>query len=310
MILNNGSRFADFFIIGAPKAGTTALDAYLRQHPDIFMCRKEAHYFCSDFPGNINFSSFKDYLDIFDDAKDGQMIGEASVWYLYSEAAVGEILNINPDAKFIVMLRDPVKAAVATHGELLLDLREDEPNFEKAWRLQGDRRKGHKLPLNCREPKQLFYKDVCSWSHQIERLINQVPERNLKVIIMEEFFSDSDKGFNEVLAFLGKEERSLDSYPVINEGKRVKSIFLLKFSRDIPKRFPKLFNVLKVVANSTGLHPGRILNDFVSTKNVVTKSRKAIREEFRRELLGEFKQDVESLERILNRSLGEYWLKG
>jgi hypothetical protein len=41
-------RKPDFFIVGAPKSGTTAMYEYLKAHPEIFMCRKEPHFFGSD----------------------------------------------------------------------------------------------------------------------------------------------------------------------------------------------------------------------------------------------------------------------
>jgi len=299
----------DFFIVGAPKAGTTALDAYLRMHPDIFMCRKEAHYFCSDFSGNVNFSSFSDYQKIFERVEAGQVVGEASVWYLYSEAAVREILAVNPDAKFIAMLRDPVKAAQATHGELLLDLRESEPDFQKAWRLQSARRRGRDMPLNVREPRHLLYKEVCSWSSQVERLLVTAPEGSVKIIIMEEFFEDPDRSYREVLDFLGVQDIPLENYPKINESKRVKSLWLLKASRDLPLRYPGAARVLKKIANNLGLRPGRALDRYVREANIEHKPRPELSESFRRELIAEFQPDVERLEKILGRSLKKYWLK-
>jgi len=298
-----------FFIVGAPKAGTTALDAYLRMHPDIFMCRKEAHYFCTDFPGNVNFGSFSEYQRIFEGVEEGQVIGEASVWYLYSEAAVDEILAVNPEARFIAMLRDPVKAAQATHSELLLDLREDEPDFEKAWHLQSARRCGKKIPFNAREPRQLLYKDVCSWGPQVQRLLDTAPEGNVKIIIMEEFFDDPDRGYREVLNFLGVREIALQKYPKVNESKQVKSLWLLKASRDLPQRYPCVVRVLKKVVNSLGLRPGRALDRYVREKNIAHKPRPRLSEPFRQQLIAEFEPDVERLERILGRSLRQYWFK-
>lgn len=311
MIAANRNIVPDFFIIGAPKAGTTALDAYLRMHPDIFMCRKEAHYFCTDFPGNVNFESYAEYQKIFDSVgRGGQAIGEASVWYLYSEAAVREILAVNPQARFIAMLRDPVKAAQATHGELLLDLREDEPDFEKAWRLQAARRRGERIPLNTRESKHLLYKDVCSWSHQVERLLEVAPTGSVKVIIMEEFFEDTDRGYQEVLDFLGVRNIPLETYPKVNESKRVKRVWLLKLSRDLPRRYPGATRMAKKVANSLGLRPGRALNQYVRNGNITNKPRPYMSEEFRQELVADFRPDVERLETILGRSLDQHWLKG
>ncbi|SHM25937.1 sulfotransferase family protein [Vreelandella subglaciescola] len=310
MDLINKDIVPDFFIVGAPKAGTTALDAYLRKHPDVFMCRKEAHYFCTDFPGNVNFESFSDYQQVFDGVQEGQTIGEASVWYLYSEAAVREILAVNPEARFIAMLRDPVKTAQATHGELLLDLREDEPDFEKAWRLQAARRQGEYIPLNAREPKHLLYKDVCSWSPQIDRLLDVAPSGSVKIIIMEEFFEDPDRGYREVLDFLGVRNITLDTYPKVNESKRVKSLWLLKASRDIPRRYPGAMRMAKKIANTFGLRPGRTIDQYVRKGNITHKPRPRLSEEFREELMIEFRPDVERLEGILGRSLKQYWLKG
>ena len=309
MYTTTNETMPDFFIVGAPKAGTSALDAYLRQHPDIFMCRKEAHYFCTDFPENVNFGTFTEYQTLFEGAGEGQAVGEASVWYLYSRASVPKILSLNPNAKFLAMLRDPVKAAQATHGELLLDLREDEPNFEKAWRLQEARRKGQRLPLNAREPRHLLYKDVCSWSSQVERLLVTVPTGSVKIIVMEEFFADPDQGYRDVLDFIGAKDISLKSYPKINESRRVKNLTLLKASNELPNRFPTIFSIAKRMVNAFGLHPGQTLYQYTRSANAPQKARPALSAAFHQELIEEFRPDVERLENILGRSLKDIWLK-
>ena len=78
----------NFFIIGAPKCGTTALARYLSEHNDIFMCQpKEPNYFSSDLPmRQPGVESIDEYLNLFSDADDScKAVGEASVWYLYSK---------------------------------------------------------------------------------------------------------------------------------------------------------------------------------------------------------------------------------
>src|SRR5262245_35065298 len=90
-------RFVDamkkptFFIIGAPKCGTTSLAAWLADHPDIFMSpTKEPHYFNTDHKRYLN--SLAGYEQLFEDATDRHSaVGEASVWYLYSANAVENI---------------------------------------------------------------------------------------------------------------------------------------------------------------------------------------------------------------------------
>ena len=72
-------RLPDFFIVGAPKCGTTALYHYLSQHPSIYMpALKEPHFFCRDFPSFGKIHDMNAYLELFDDAPGDALIGEAS----------------------------------------------------------------------------------------------------------------------------------------------------------------------------------------------------------------------------------------
>ena len=134
-------RKPNFFIVGAAKAGTTALYYYLKRHPDVFMCPiKEPHYFSSDIRYE-NFSTFHkrvhsklkirdylqnsqlyevhidwvtgwmDYLALFRESNGEKAIGEASTGYLYSESAAANIAEKCPKAKIIIVLRDPIERA-------------------------------------------------------------------------------------------------------------------------------------------------------------------------------------------------------
>ena len=93
-------RYPDFFIVGAPKCGTTALYAYLRQHPQIFMpFHKEPLFFGDDLSHRYGRMSTDEYLALVDGAGDGQRVGEASAWYLYSSSAAEEIKAVIDEAK-------------------------------------------------------------------------------------------------------------------------------------------------------------------------------------------------------------------
>ena len=102
----------NFFIIGAPKCGTTALSEYLRTHPDVFFSEpKEPNYFNSDVVSKklYYYTSLEDYLEkCFSGAEGYKAVGEGSVRYLSSAVAVDNILKLYPNAKFIIMLRNPV----------------------------------------------------------------------------------------------------------------------------------------------------------------------------------------------------------
>src|SRR3954468_1950993 len=112
-----------FFIVGAPKCGTTSLNDYLRQHPRIFIPeRKELHYFGSDLTFlKTQRPTREEYLAHFAAAQPQQIAGEASVWYLYSQLAAREIHDFCREAKFIIMLRNPVDMMHSLHSQYLYE---------------------------------------------------------------------------------------------------------------------------------------------------------------------------------------------
>ncbi|HLJ47539.1 MAG TPA: sulfotransferase [Bryobacteraceae bacterium] len=140
-------RLPNFFVAGVPKAGTTSLYYYLDQHPQIFMSPiKEPHFFAPEiraencipelrenlmnesrslseylsqpmrvkrFGGII--TNWDDYLRLFANATHETALGEASVCYLWSRKAAALIAERIPDAKIIVMLRNPVDRAFSQY---------------------------------------------------------------------------------------------------------------------------------------------------------------------------------------------------
>jgi hypothetical protein len=110
--MSASARKPDFFIVGAPKTGTTATCHCLGQHPEIFMRhRKEVHLFGSDptkIPHEIFVLDKRRYLSYFARASGKARLGESSVMYFYSRGAAREITQFYPDARIIIMLRNPV----------------------------------------------------------------------------------------------------------------------------------------------------------------------------------------------------------
>src|SRR5438093_10106606 len=91
----NKIRLPNFFIVGAPRCGTTALYTYLRQHPAIFLpATKEPHYFNIDMNSGGAIRNEEEYLRLFATAGDRARVGEASVYYLSSECAAREISKV------------------------------------------------------------------------------------------------------------------------------------------------------------------------------------------------------------------------
>jgi hypothetical protein len=148
------------------------------------------------------------------------MIGEGSTTYAQSETAVRRIMEFNPHAKLIFMIRNPIDVAYALHGELLRHHYEDQPNFEVAWELQDVRRTGKRIPRNCAVPHQLIYRDVVDFARQLRRIKQYVPESQLQVIIFDDFVLDTRLAYTRVLDFLGLASDGRTEFPKLHEAKR------------------------------------------------------------------------------------------
>jgi hypothetical protein len=291
----------DFCILGAPKCGTTAMYTYLRTHPQIFMSQiKEPHFYADDMADAYRaVKNRQAYCEIFAGAADGQLCGEASVLYLFSERAVPNILRDSPDARFIVMLRNPVDMAQSLHSQLLRSLYEDEMSFRMAWELQDVRAAAERIPRRCDEPKLLLYRTICSFAWQMERLFQWVPRERVLVHIFEEFFSDPRAGYERTLAFLGLLADERTHFERVNENTVPRSWLLLGLAyylRFVPNR---LYAPLKQTFNVFGLRPGVA---FFRWRNRPEK-RAPIDTSFRHRLEAEFQPDIARLEVILERNL-------
>lgn len=298
----------DFFILGAPKCGTSALYEYLRDHSQVFMpYNKEPHYFSSDmYVRNTGLSrrvdNPDDYAALFSEAKPYQITGEGSTWYLFSQVAVSEIIKKNPSAKFIVMLRNPVDMVKSLHNHHVRKLYDDVDDFDQAWALQRERVQGRKLPKYCPDPKMLRYREACCFPSMLERLFDLVPREQVYVIIFEEFTRDLRKSYLEVLAFLGVPDDQRKSFEKVNPNRRLRSKRLYEILTYKPFPINVIYPALKQVVNAIGLRPGRA----VFEHNVAIEARTETNPATMRCLAEAFAPDIPETEAVLGRSL-EVW---
>src|SRR5271165_4331492 len=137
----------DVFIVGAPKCGTSAMDQYLAAHPQVFMAQKEMHGFGADLRFGAQFyrRDLAAYLDEFASRKGEIRAGEASVWYLFSKQAAAEIHAFNPEARIIIMLREPAEMLYSLYSQFRFDGNEHLRTFEEALAAEDDRRAGRRM---------------------------------------------------------------------------------------------------------------------------------------------------------------------
>jgi len=293
----------NFFIVGASKAGTTALSEYLRQHPDIFVSYpKEIHYFALDFPRYRYVESLDDYIAIFAAAR-CRAVGEASVYYIYSSVALQEIHRFNPQARIIVMLRHPVELACAQHSEMLFNCNEDVEDFLEAWNLQEARKQGMHIPPGCRDPKVLFYRDIALLGAQVERLLDIFPREQVLFVWTEDLRMDAGRVYREVLAFLGVPDDGRNRFGQVNVNKRFRYRWLARWSQTPPAPVVRTARWLRL---RMGVNLGWLLRA-VRGWNKVTAERMPLPADAEACLRASFAEDIRKLAALTGRNL-DHWL--
>ena len=223
----------DFFIVGAPKCGTTSLAQYLAQHPRVFMCEpKEPFFFGTDLTGGSHWSR-QQYEAMF--ARSGDLVcGEATTWYLYSKTAAKAIYRFNPEARIIIMLRNPVDAAHSLYGQLRFNQDEDIEDFAAAIEAQERRRRGQDIPDRCSAAWALQYTDVCRFSGQVQRFLETFGRRQVWFVIFDDFQARPADEVRRVYDFLGLDPGFRPDIRVLNRSKRPRSRRLQRLLRDAP----------------------------------------------------------------------------
>jgi hypothetical protein len=289
----------DFFIAGAPKCGTTALFEYLVQHPRVFMPpMKEPNFFCTDLRTKGPTYTEEQYQSIFAGAPASVLTGEASALYLYSQVAIERLMNYNPDAKVIVMLRNPVNAAQSLHAAAWGHRHENTADFEQAWRWQEARLSGQHMPAGWPDPATLQYGPIYRYAGQIKRLMSHVPPRQRLIIVYEEFFAAPAEHYAGVLRFLGLPTDGRTSFPVVNPAVAPKSVGLERLLRNPPRWVKQLYGPLRGVLRSVRLD-AMSLRDW----NLKPKVKPTLDPRVRDELECYFAADVRELEGLLSRTL-------
>ncbi len=222
-------RKPGFFIVGAPKSGTTALDQYLAAHREVFVARKEMHHFGADLHFGSQFyrRDAPAYLAEFDAWGDESCAGEASVWYLFSQRAADEIKAFNPDARIIVMLREPAGMLYSLYHQFRSDGNENLPGFAEALQAEGDRQAGRRFSRSTYFRQGLAYRTVARYTQQVRRYFEVFGRERVQVIIYDDFLADTAGIYRKTLQFLGVSPNGGPAeFGVVNGSHTVRSTVL------------------------------------------------------------------------------------
>lgn len=294
----------DFFFVGAPKCGTSLMDHLLKRHPDLFLPLKELHYFGSDLEFNNPERSLRSYLDFFKDVPEGRRAGENSAWYLYSKKAAQEIKAFCPHARVVIMLRDPVSMMHSLHAHLLFTGNEDIEDFEEALAAEPDRKAGRRIPRYSLPRGALLYREVASFSGQVQRYYEAFGRERVRVILADDFRKDVQGVFRETLRFLGVRDEwpgMEDAFNTTkrsrNEGKRARSRAVVRFLKR-----PGNQAILRDLVDEP--FPGyRRFLTAVRRLNIRFEERKPMSPELRARLKTELAPEVDRLAALIGRDL-------
>jgi hypothetical protein len=217
----------DFLIAGVPKAGTTALHAALSPHPGLYLSKvKEPKFFLSDGPppaegGPGDVQTYQehvwrraDYEALFAPAPAGTLRGEATPFYLYDLAAHDRIKNLTPNAKLILLLRDPVDRAHSNWTHLWNAGLEPEPDFLTACRAEEERKAAGWADF-------WHYIGLGRYGRQVQHLYEVFPREQVLLLRYRDLKDAPATTLDRVCDFLGVRTGALRAIPRENVNRHV-----------------------------------------------------------------------------------------
>ena len=318
--MNNKVKGPNIFIVGAGKSGTTALYNFLDMHPDVYMSPiKETNYFSTD----IDTEKFNDdykrlernkkivlnryvdgpmdkkifgtyvkeydhYIKLFKNVKNETAIGEASNSYLFSKVAAKNIKDKVPNAKIIMILRDPMTRIFSHHLACVRDGKVRGGFREELERDMQRRRKGWGISH--------LYVEIGMYYRQVKRYIDLYPKNNIGIYLYEDFKKNTEAVLKKILDFIG-----VDPDIEIDDSKRYNEAKTPKY-----KEFNYIITKLGIKKSALQLIPRQYRERVKSS--FFTKPHERLNLKDKKYLINIYKEDVDKLSDLLNKDLS-IWLK-
>ena len=297
----------EFFVAGAPKAGTTALHAALARHPELYLSAiKEPKFFLTDGPppvqgGPGDAKTYRehvwrraDYERLFAPAPAGALCGESTPFYLYSAAAQERIRALIPAARFIVVLRDPVERAHSNWTHLWSAGLDPIADFVAACAAE-DRR------VEAGWADFWHYTRLGMYGRQLEHLYSVFPREQVQVFRYRTMISEPARMLDEVYGFLGVRAGLLSEIPREN----------VTAHPPMTGRHRSLARLMRAGSTLATLLPGRsggrITDPLERSLQSGAQARQPLTWAQRQALLPRFESDLRLLESLTGEDFGD-WL--
>jgi hypothetical protein len=298
----------DFLVIGAPKAGTTALHATLAGHPGLYLSAvKEPKFFLSDGPppakgGPGDALTYREHIwrrpeyeALFEPAPPGTLRGESTPLYLYDRAAMRRIRQTQPDARLIVVLRDPVERAHSNWTHLWSAGLEPVGDFVRACGEEQRR-------IAAGWASFWHYTGLGRYGEQLEYLFTLFPREQVLVLRYRLLVDEPTQTLNRICAFLGVQQGVLTGIPRHNVTSHPESTLSHRAVAMAQRAGTAVGSLIPGLTAATLTGP---LERFLQRHS---RERQPLSWDQRQELIPRFEPDIRLLEDVLGESFRDWMM--
>ena len=299
----------DFLIIGAGKSGTTSLEAYLDQHPEIFLpTRKEPNFFAyehrradefSDLETiehfNTSVTTYEAYSALFEQAKEEHKVGEISNTYMYMPGSIDNINKYIPEAKFIAILRQPAERLFSRYMHLVRVNKQPEGEFEDLFDKQSIWWERADL-IN----EGYYYRNL-------KQYFDAFDASRIKVLLHEDLLKQRDETLAEMCRFLGVSDCfEFKSSTFYNQSGVIKNQGLNKLIGNDSVLIKGMKRVSPAIYDK--IKSSNFLKDVVEKVRNKNLERKKLSPELKSRISHEiYGEDIANLSKLIDRDLS-HWL--
>lgn len=224
--------------------------------------------------------TLEEYLQLFSQSGAAKIVGEASPTYLRSEAAPPLIAEFNPHSKILILLREQEDFLPSLHNQLVYNGEEPITDFERAWRLSGQRQRAD-VPARCNDVRLLDYRTAGRFSEQVERWFEHFPADQILLMQFRDWVENPRGAYLAILDFLGLSDDGRTDFPRVNEARRRRTQLFVKLLNDPPPGVLQVVRLLKRLTGKSSLGIARTMREIGSQPGYGSGISAELRQEIR-----------------------------
>lgn len=286
----------NFFIVGAAKAATTSLWIYLKQHPEIYMPEESKYKEPALYCPNYGMTGVEEYMRLFSGVTDEEAVGEASTAYLAAPESAAMIRNACPEARIIIVLRNPVDRAYSLYRWMVNHGYEWLYPFERA--LEEEKKRMDNPMFFSSNPENYYnylYFHSGLYSQQVLRYLQEFPEHQVKILLFEDVKNNPRNVVRGLYRFLGVDDSFMPKIAVHNKADfrpvNIRLHFALKRLR-IRYRHTRVDRILGAF--------------FFANLRMFGLKWPQLNPEIKRMLINAYRSDIEATSKIIGRDLSAW----